>query len=400
MAINNTTINNTTDNKWYSYHRNNIDYSRAIYVNGYSLNKISKVDKEMFSNFTSITELISSIKLSLLNLYNLTNVDGYLSTEKGDYNEIAASNFHSDFLYFTLKIAEKRIPYNSFLDTSTYRSISLIMPFVGTVDLNVDDFIHSDRKGDNGELLVVYMTIDIPTCTGTYFICSQEDWTDVDVKTVTRLIKTIDFDFGIEIPITMSNVGDIKRNVALNALSVAASVGLAAYTGIIVPPKVTTTVSTKTYDVYGKGISKGSRGKKIKWGTETTETTTTTPKSIDKTKPISDVINTSISVANKSFPNTSAGNITGSVSSVIGLQRHQLTFVEKRKKVVTVRDEKYRHLYGMPLGEIRKLSNIQGFTKICDLHLEADRYTYTKLSTATQYEKDLLEKTLYEGIIL
>ena len=50
---------------------------------------------------------------------------------------------------------------------------------------------------------------------------------------------------------------------------------------------------------------------------------------------------------------------------------------------------------GRPLGEIRKLSNISGYTEISKVHIEGDLF-----SQATEEEINMLYNEIFSGIIL
>ena len=58
-------------------------------------------------------------------------------------------------------------------------------------------------------------------------------------------------------------------------------------------------------------------------------------------------------------------------------------------------DADYNHLYGKPLGEVRTLSELSGYTEIGEVHIDGEDF-----ASATETEMAMLQEALLNGVIL
>ena len=410
MNILNTDLENI---KEYS---NNVqtEYNKTVFLTENGVTKIAQKEEGVFSNFSNISQFVSSIRYSLLNLskYFVKPTQQQLAAHGSDFI-LATERKPSDIndegvdvggdssilakaptqLYDIIPLTNPMfIRYSNYKDSANYKTIELYLPFAGIVPLDITLFYN--------KYLRVYMSIDISSCTGTYLITSN--WLTEDTIDTTNIVKTVDFNFGIEVPVNMSNLGDFKRNVLMKGVNTAISIAVAVASkgSVVIPPKSETHTSLTEYDIKGQGLYKGSRPKRKTFGTmATTETIEKSgyERKIDKTPQISDCIENSVAILNTPL-STSEAPFSGDSSSLISGNLMNVILITKTKKFAYNDDAKYSHMYGKPLGRIETLKNLTGYTKITELHLETSNRA--DFSTATQYEKDLIEKTLYEGIII
>lgn len=275
------------------------DYNRSVCLNKTNLDKLTAMFDNIFNGLFNFTEEIASLQLYPLKIRPYLNPTGVnvLSTTRGVFNNINVYKVDYSAYYVTLGQYYVQPKFKNFADYKGYTQIKLYLPQMGFVDVDVNECM--------GKWLQFRLAIDFHTGKGLYIIGvsdgpmypSQHSYPVLGDEEGLRIISTFECTIGIEIPLGSSNIGDIKRNVALGTVKTLAGVGVASYVGGL--EAATTTSSTvKTYDVYGRSKAKGSRMKQIKGGTETTTKTTVHNKPVDKSKPIAEAINGSIDVLN------------------------------------------------------------------------------------------------------
>ena len=298
-------------------------------------------------------------------------------------------NHYKYSLTDSIKVAEYTFQSTSFLDYPPYRTCKISLPFVGVVDIDLNTL--------NGKTMNVYLTYDATDCTGVYTLTYKYNSQDV-------VFAEHEFRFGVDIPVGASNIGDIKRNLLLSGITTAITLG-SGLRAISLPPQTTTKTGTVTqsrvreYDIWGSRKAKNARPKRIKFGTDTTDNTTTYDttvtrnKPVDKTKPWADALSSSVDSLNKTY---GGQNTAGKqYSSTLALSPNKIMLIFYTKNTVN-RTTTYNKYNGRPLGEYKVLGYLTGYTEISDVHIEAN----TAMGYLTQYELDLLEQELYKGIIL
>lgn len=384
---------NWTKNNFQHFAIRDTQYNKSVCLNKTNLNKITSMFDNIFDGLINFTEEISSIQLYPLRILPYSNPSGVniLSTSRGKFNNIEVYKIDYSAYYVTLGQYKIEPYFNSFADYKGYTQIKLYLPQLGFVDVDVNECM--------GKWLQFRLSIDFYSGKGMYIIGVSDEpisfeaypYPHLGEDEGMRILSTFECDIGIDIPLGKSNVGDIKRNMLLGTIKTVAGVGASVYTSSL-PPSTTTSSSVTTYDIQGRSTAKGSRMKQIKSGTETTNTTTVHNRPVNKSKPISEAIDGSIDVLNRLtiHGNSDRINDSGLLWSTTG----EIKVIIYRPKILPV-DDTFASLYGYPLGEVKKLSDISGYTEISNIHFEGVGF-----ETITQTEIDMLEEVITGGIIL
>lgn len=382
-----------TNNNFQHFAIRDTDYNKSVCLNRQNLNKITNMFDSIFDGIVNFTEEISSIQLYPFKILPYSNPTGVniLSTTRGKFNDINVYKIDYSAYYVTLGEYKVNPYFNNFADYKGYTQIKLYLPQLGFVDVDVNECM--------GRWLQFRLSIDFYSGKGMYIIGVSDNsitfnnppYPQLNEDEGMRILSTFECDIGIDIPLGKSNVGDIKRNMLLGTIKTLAGVGFASYTNSL-PPSTTTSSSVTTYDIQGKSLSKGSRMKQIKSGSETTTKTTVHNKPVDKSKPLSEAVDGSIDVLNRTtiHGNSDRVNDSGLMWSTTG----EIKVIIYRPKILPINND-YGSLYGYPLGEVKKLSNISGYTEISNIHFEGDGF-----ETITQKEIAMLEEIISNGIIL
>lgn len=384
---------NWTNNNFQHFAVRDTQYNKSVCLNRTNLDKITSKFDNIFDVFVNFTDEISSIQLYPFKILPYRNPNGtnILSTTKGKFNDIEVYKIDYSAYYVTLGQYKVEPYFNSFADYKGYTQIKLYLPQLGFVDVDVNECMD--------KWLQFRLSIDFYSGKGMYIIGVSDNpisfesypYPHLGEDEGMRILSTFECDIGIDIPLGRSNVGDIKRNMLLGTIKTVANVGAAVYTASL-PSPTTTSSTVTTYDVQGRSLSKGSRMKQIKSGTETTNKTTVHNKPVNKSKPISEAIDGSIDTLNRLtvHGNSDRVNDSGLMWSTTG----EIKVIIYRPKMIPV-DEDFGCLYGYPLGEVKKLSEISGYTEISNVHIEGVGF-----ETITQSEIDMLEEVITSGIIL
>lgn len=260
--------------------------------------------------------------------------------------------------------------FNDFRDFNPYTIIEVWLPFYGKVTLNPQQLAFKDITYIEFRLIVDYHTgkavyiIGVntdsvqPNATYPYSLLGVDD-------SNTRIIGQYTFQLGQQIPLGQSGMNEVLRNTALAGLKIVSSA----------IPTVDTVNSQKTITTP-KGTS-----------------TITTKTERSSTRNISGVMMSAVNaLANLNFNDHI--DIVNSSQLLEGTPRSiHITF--KRAKVLTNDGTIYPSLYGKPLGEVRQLNTLEGYTVIGDAHIDGE---YFKMATST--EIDMINEILKGGVIL
>ena len=370
-----------------NYQRGN-DYNRSVGISVLNIAQMLNDFDGIFNNFVNFTDEISSLRMYPFEIR--CDKLGRLSTTRGETQDVDVGEINDKAKFITLGEYYVERYYNNFADFNGYTQIKVFLPMLGYVDVDVNECM--------GRYLQFRLAIDYYTGKGMYIIGvsdntiihTQHPYVVSGDDEDMRVISTFECDLGVDIPLGQSNMGDIKRNLLLGAVKTAAAIGFAAHTATL-PPATTSTSSVKTYDIQGRSKSKGSRLKTIKSGTETTTKTTVHHVPVDKSKPFAEAIDSSIDALNRIHisGNTDRVNDAGLMWSL----STNIKVVIYRPKFVTLND-RFASLYGYPLGEVRLLSFVEGYTEINSIHFEDVGY-----ASATQAEIAMLEEMFANGVI-
>lgn len=350
---------------------------------------------KIFGSIIDFNEEIANILLFPLNIPVIQNPSGqigYLHTNHGledggftDVGAIFAWKVNYEKLRFHMGVTKIQRKFNNFADYNGYTTVSVFLPYVGFVDLDTNEVM------DKYVWFTLYL--DVYTGVGTYVISVTDlgDSSDGYFENA-RVISTIQTQLGIQIPTGSSNVGDIARNMIMYGIKTTAAVATKGLS-LLLPDYTTTTersYTTKTYDIKGKGTSKGSRTKQIKSGTVTTDKertkTTETHSPSSKIRPFTELFSSGADALNRMFGSSATDRIDNT-SGLIGLTTHIHIIIRRPRLVQT----DFTSLFGKPVGKVGKLSQYHGYTEVDDIRYENMPCNFQELQ--------MLDEVLSGGII-
>lgn len=368
-------------------------YNNSVCMDKVNLELMVAEFDNIFDTIINFTDEIASLQIYPIKIKPKLNPTGInkLRTSRGVDPSINAYNIDDVNSYVTLGEYEVKNKFNNFADYKGYTQIKLFLPFLGFVDVDVNECM--------GKWLQFRLYIDFFSGKGMYIIGVSNNsisspntpYADVELDADMRVISTFETPIGIDIPLGKSNLGDIQRNIVLGTVKTAVSAYHGAYI-MDMPSAKTVQKSVKTYDIKGRSKAKGSRMKQIQSGTETTVSERTYHKPVDKVKPIADSVNSSIDILNNINIHSNTDRINDSM--LMWATSMQVQVIIYRPKFIIEQTE-YGALYGHPLGEIRKLNNLGGYTEINAVHIEGEGF-----DTITQGEVELIEECFSLGILL
>lgn len=371
-------------------------YNNSVAMNQKGVwNMLSNFDGLFRNAFTNFTSEIASLQLYPF-IVPHTETGSTLQTTHIDASDAYAEIIpYNDQEYFHLGQHFISPHFNNFADYDGYTKIKVFLPFHDFVDVDVNQVM--------GKYLQIRLSVDYNTGQGIYILgvsdaqippyTSDMGYTVSNAyydRTV-RVISKYVVQLGIVIPLGQSAFADKARNAILKSVQTVASVAAAAYTGAL-PPPTTTSETTTSYQVSGRGTEKGSRMKVLEQGSETSTRKTTYNKARDVSKPISEAISGSIDVLNTSSLHGTGDRIGDSM--LMWNLSTSVHIVFYRPKMLDTTPE-FRHLFGQPLGQVRQLSELSGYTELTNIHIEGEGF-----STATKEELDEIQTMLYGGILL
>lgn len=374
------------------YRLRNLSYNSSVCMSRKNIEEMMRGFDTFFDDFTNFTDEIASLQLYPFKIKSyVTGEINVLETAKGWMIGVNAYDISWQAYYQTLGEFYVRHKYNNFIDYKGYTQIKVFLPFLGFVDVDINECI--------GKYLQFRLLTDFTTGKGLYIIGVSNssiqhpnnpyvyDGEDDNV----RVISVFECDIGIEIPLGKSNVGDIKRNLLLGTIKTATSLAVTSYTNSLPPPS-TTTVTDNVSIGSARGDYKGARMIPRTMTKSHTEETTTHEKVINKSKPYQEVIDGSIDVLNR---NSHIGNTDRVSDSMLMFQvSKNIQVVIYRPKILPITSD-YNHLYGQPLGEVRQISTLSGYTEISKVHFEGSGF-----DTCTSREYMMIEQAFSDGVLL
>lgn len=290
--------------------------------------------------------------------------------------------------------------YNDFRNSTGYTRYRLFLPYFGYVELKTDDI--------RDKWIQVLLKPDYTTGKALYIIgvtevayqnlgIGHEPLNDADKNyfssPLMRIIDTIEFQLGVELPVGSNNGAEVARNLLLASAQAAFSV---AMLGAPIPSTVATSATTETTvrNIKTKNPETNRMNTKARIQDTTTSNRTTTYDNSGyvKQQRISSCFESGLDVL-RSFNyetqknNPSSPSLAGALYLKVHLIEYTPNYVEQ--------DENFNRLYGRPLGQTKKLSTLHGYTEISAIHIEGDAF-----KTATSEELAMLEEELTGGIFL
>lgn len=298
--------------------------------------------------------------------------------------------------------------YNSpFYYRSGYTKIRCWLPYLGFIELSPNDFI-----GDNNKYMNFILSVDPRTGQATYYVCSSkermysQDVVVIDsVTTVTsRIVSQHTFKLGITIPLGSTNANDVARNIIMGTVkagigvaSTAIGMGIGAGTATANSVSTITKATTQKvrpmarvegqYKPVGRQMVKGSTSE-----TSSKQTTTTYDSSGHlKGKMVNECFE---GLGNAISSLHYSGTCDRPNDSALLLDAPREVYIQ----ILTPKmksDTNYAELYGKPLGEVRRIGDMHGYTEIAKVHIQGDAF-----KKATREEIGMLSDALSDGIIL
>lgn len=347
---------------------------------------------DAFSNISSFKNEISSIIWYPVKPQFLMQNEGWfpMTTTKPDFdyltNPILCRYIDTSHMY---DVCKKKIEgfYNSFLDYKGYTYIKLFLPYFGFIDVDVNEVMN--------RTLYVKLGVDFTNGSALYIIATKslDDLPDEKLK----LISTFGFEIGSELSLGSSNYADMKRNMYLGAVRVAASAAITAYTGIPssipLPQQEVLTVKSQGYNSYA--LSTQLANKQL----STTVTPQLNLEPIETSIPINlpdipaETIMNNVNSLGKIYPTSPCDRVNdGNLMSFLNTKS---VYIYIYRPNVVAFPEDYKEYYGLPVGKVMNLNDCYGFTKISSIHFED-----INTDDITDSEIDLITKYLFEGVIL
>ena len=293
--------------------------------------------------------------------------------------------------------------FNNFADFNGYTKIQVWLPYYGFVDVNPNDVM--------GKYMQFLLAVDYKTGQATYYIAVS----DVSIEPASqpfagskykdcRIISTLAFQLGYQIPLGATNASEIYRNIIMGAVKSAAMAAGAYVSAKAGAGKTDTmTVTTTTSRMAHTRASKIT-GRKLKdpyveeSGTQSVSETHTDSSNFIKGRAISETFENSA----QTLSMLSLGAKTDIVNnpSLVALGSRTVKVIIYRPLFKDV-NQYYDHLYGRPLGEVKLLGTLEGYTEISNVHIEAENLQEDEeFSTATELEIAMLQDALLNGVIL
>lgn len=284
-----------------------------------------------------------------------------------------------------------------FIDYNGFTQIEVFLPYYGFVELAPNDI--------QNKYVQFRLKYDPHNGNATYFIGVTDKSVNFDDSITpvinneinnpdshTRIIGIYNFKLGYEIPLGTSNASDIKRTLALSAISMGGN----ALIGITKQPSVTTIASsgsTTTTAYRRKSPTTGRLNITDTWTKVEQPSEKTISSSSDVAHNVtSDCFNTSISALNNASFRGSTDKPND--ANMLANCSDHIRIVVKRPKFQRITPE-FAHQFGLPLGTVHQLVNLSGFTTIKSIHLEGKGF-----EEVTDAERNEIKKLLEEGIIL
>lgn len=279
----------------------------------------------------------------------------------------------------------KITPYfNNFADYNGYTKIQLYLPMFGLVDINPNDVMN--------KYIQIRMSVDVVSGMAVYYIGVsnvsiplasngvQSDDTDIN-----RILATYSFQIGYNIPIGSSDAPQVYRNIIGGAVKATASV-VGAYAisslGATGGTSTTKTVKTARNPKTGRQVTKGTK----------TTTRTYDGSNYQFGKAVTECFDYGAQALTSMHMSSQSDRVNN--PAILAQASESVHIIIQRPKLKPI-DNDYNHLYGQPLGEVKQLSELSGYTEIANLHIEDSGF-----DTATQEELLMIMQELSSGVLL
>lgn len=285
--------------------------------------------------------------------------------------------------YYTL--GEFYVPseFENFADYNGYTTIKVYLPFYGYVDVPPNEVI--------GKYLQFRLYVDYSTGQAQHIIAVSSAPIEQplapiasDDEAIERILSTHIVQLGVEIPISATNSQQVIRNIIMGSVKTAGSVAIGYFAGQVTPTVTGTTkhITTERNPMTGRQITTGTD----------TDISKHHLGQISTAQAVNEVFNTSTNALAMCTANVQSDRANNTfVSNFSPRSVHIVIYRPKLKDIPTT----YNHLYGQPLGEIKRLFQISGYTEVSKIHFEGSGF-----DQITAYEYSLIEQAFSDGVIL
>ena len=274
----------------------------------------------------------------------------------------------------------------SYLDYEPFTKVEVWLPFYGFTELRIadiaDKYIQFMLFVDYHSGAAQYV-IGVTDNEQTY---NNQPFTLTGLPTDARIIGTCVFQLGYTVPLGSTGLSDTIRNVALAGIKGAASLVTGGLINSITGGAQTSKTITTT-------TSKNAEGKQI---TAERESTTTTEH--DSNYNTVEKVGTTIKMAQNVIESLNVRPIVERSNNTIINSSTCTSIVIVKRKVkpsVDITTQEFRHLYGLPVGNVKQINTVHGYTEISAINFEG-----TGFGNATNKELAMLEDMVSRGIIL
>lgn len=301
----------------------------------------------------------------------------------GDTDIVIAENCYSSRVY---NLGEYKItPYfNNFADYNGYTKIQIYLPMFGFVEVNPNDVMN--------KYIQIRMTVDVVSGMGVYYICTSDvsiplssnnvQSDDTDIK---RILSTYSFQLGYSVPIGSSDAPQVYRNIiggAVKASAMAAGAFAISSLGATGGTSTTKTVKTARNPKTGRQVTKGTK----------TTTRTYDGSNYQYGKAVTECFDYGAQALTSMHMSSQSDRVNN--PAILAQASESVHIIIQRPKLKPINND-YNHLYGQPLGEVKQLSELSGYTEIANLHIEDSGF-----DTATQEELLMIMQELSSGVLL
>lgn len=318
-------------------------------------------------------------------------VGGHLSSAGARYPNIDNYYYLGEYYYKVLN--------PTFKDFTGYTEIKVYLPFYGYVDISPNDVIN--------KYIQFRLKVDIKTGQGIYYIGVSD--TSIYLENChpvppnfdanVRILQKYACQLGYSIPLNNSSTIDTIRNIMAGAVKVGGTLMLASgFEGDSIK-STTMAVTNVDKEVLRKQKNKKTNrlvtaGKTITKGTTTHSSTREVSgfSGYVKYRIGSSVIGDSVQALANAHVDVSSDKVSNSILDMNG-PLHIKVVIKKPKYIEQGND--FNHIYGKPLGAVKRLGDLHGYTEPVEFHLEDDGF-----NKATREEKIELNNALKEGVIL
>ena len=281
--------------------------------------------------FTNPNDFINSLKYYPLKADAFVQNSSYQILKIGNVPTTIGAR-KVNYISKSIRIASMRVnpKYNNFMDYDPYTKVELFVPYFSFLSLPTNEVM--------GKTIDLYLSIDFDTGMGTLYIQVEG-----------RVIMTTSQKLGIDIPIGSSNLNEVVKDNIANAVKTTAGIAMMTYGG---GSKMTGALLT------AKGLSMA--------------------------------VTSGIDAVTNSVVRYTRGNMTGG-SDMLGSPT-SVFLVITRPNAVRI-DSNYNRIKGKPLGDIRSLGSLNGFTQVDQIHIK-------NIPNALEEELNEIEQLLKTGVEL